>query len=541
MPITPEKPPTGTTTRVATGAATDAVDRNSDLFFAAVETTRMPMIVTDPRRPDNPIIFANNAFVAMSGYTAEELVGRNCRFLQGPETDRESIDQIRAAVRERREYATEILNYRKDGSSFWNALFVSPVYNHAGELVYFFGSQLDVSRRRDAEDALGQAQKMEALGQLTGGIAHDFNNLLQVIVGYVDILAAGLEKPEADRARLGRATETIRQAAERATTLTQQLLAFSRKQRLDGRTVNLNTLIEGMADMVARSVGEAVTVDLDLAPDLWNCRVDPTQAEVALLNILINARDAMPEGGRIRIATENRTVAAGEGADIGPLRDGRYVGVAVTDSGAGIPGDVLARVMDPFFTTKEEGKGTGLGLSMVYGFAKQSGGAAQIESVVGQGTTVRLSFPATDGPVQGLPPATATRAIDRQGTETVLIVDDREDVAELARTILRDFGYTTLMAGNGREALEILDARERVDLLFTDLIMPGGMNGVVLAREARRRQPRLKVLLATGYAEASLERTDIGGTEFDLLKKPYRRTDLIRRVRAILDGPTGVG
>jgi PAS domain S-box-containing protein len=539
MSESPETPPTGSSPHVRDSAPSDVTDRKSDIFFAAVETTRMPMIVTDPRQPDNPIIFANRAFLAMTGYTPEELVGRNCRFLQGPETDRETIAQVRKAIAEKREFATEILNYRKNGSTFWNALFVSPVYNADGELVYFFGSQLDVSRRRDAEEALGQAQKMEALGQLTGGIAHDFNNLLQVIVGYVDILAAGLEKPDADRARLGRATENIRQAAERATTLTQQLLAFARKQRLDGRAVNLNTLVEGMGEMVARSVGEAVKVELDLAEDLWNCRVDPTQAEVAILNVLINARDAMPEGGTVRISTENSEVASSN-REIGPLRDGRYVSIAIRDTGTGIPPAVLARVMDPFFTTKEEGKGTGLGLSMVYGFAKQSGGAAQIESAVGEGTTVRLSFPATDGDANA-PSKVSLRAVDRQGTETILIVDDREDVAELARTILRDFGYTTLTASNAREALEILDSSERIDLLFTDLIMPGGMNGVLLAREARRRQPKLKVLLATGYAEASLERTDIGGSEFDLLNKPYRRTELVRRVRAILDGPTGVG
>ena len=363
MSDSPEKPPIGPAAVVRDGAASDVADRKSDIFFAAVETTRMPMIVTDPRQPDNPIIFANRAFLAMTGYTPEELVGRNCRFLQGPETDRETVDQVRSAIADRREFATEILNYRKNGSTFWNALFVSPVYNAAGELVYFFGSQLDVSRRRDVEEALGQAQKMEALGQLTGGIAHDFNNLLQVIVGYVDILASGLEKPDADRARLGRATDNIRQAAERATTLTQQLLAFARKQRLDGRAVNLNTLIEGMREMVARSVGEVVTIELDLARDLWNCRVDPTQAEVAILNVLINARDAMPEGGTVRITTENTEIVSG--GEIGPLRPGRYVSIAIRDTGTGIPPAVLARVMDPFFTTKEEGKGTGLGLSMV--------------------------------------------------------------------------------------------------------------------------------------------------------------------------------
>ncbi|MGT2482225.1 histidine kinase famiy protein [Methylobacterium oryzae CBMB20] len=487
MSESPETPPTGSSPHVRDSAPSDVTDRKSDIFFAAVETTRMPMIVTDPRQPDNPIIFANRAFLAMTGYTPEELVGRNCRFLQGPETDRETIAQVRKAIAEKREFATEILNYRKNGSTFWNALFVSPVYNADGKLVYFFGSQLDVSRRRDAEEALGQAQKMEALGQLTGGIAHDFNNLLQVIVGYVDILAAGLEKPDADRARLGRATENIRQAAERATTLTQQLLAFARKQRLDGRAVNLNTLVEGMGEMVARSVGEAVKVELDLAEDLWNCRVDPTQAEVAILNVLINARDAMPEGGTVRISTENSEVASSN-REIGPLRDGRYVSIAIRDTGTGIPPAVLARVMDPFFTTKEEGKGTGLGLSMVYGFrqAIRRRGPDRVDRRRGHDGAPLLPG---DRRRRQRASKVSLRAVDRQGTETILIVDDREDVAELARTILRDFGYTTLTASNAREALEILDSSERIDLLFTDLIMPGGMNGVLLARRRGGASP----------------------------------------------------
>ena len=516
------------------GRASDITDGRGSLFFAAVETTRMPMIVTDPRQPDNPIIFANKAFVGMSGYSTEELLGRNCRFLQGPGTDRATVEAVRAAVAEKREFSCEIMNYRKNGSPFWNALFVSPVFDPQGEVVYFFGSQLDVSRRRDAEEALSQAHKMEALGQLTGGIAHDFNNLLQVIVGYVDILSAGLAKPEIDRARLTRATDTIRQAADRAATMTGQLLSFSRKQRLEGRALNLNTLLDGMSDMVGRALGETVVIQRRDAADLWTCRIDPTQAEVAILNVLINARDAMPGGGVITLTTANRSVGERELTGTGPLHAGRYVCLSIADTGTGIPPEVLAHVMDPFFTTKEEGKGTGLGLSMVYGFAKQSGGGARIDSRVGAGTTVSLFFPAVDGGEdESVKPVAA--ASDERGTETVLIVDDRSDVAELARTILRDFGYRTLVAGDAREALAILDASEPVDLLFSDLIMPGGMNGVMLAREARKRQPDLKVLLTTGYAEASLERTDVGGSEFEILNKPYRRSDLSRRVRQILD------
>ncbi|WP_018259506.1 hybrid sensor histidine kinase/response regulator [Methylobacterium sp. WSM2598] len=543
MTTTPELPPPGRAPTVKDGptvqdgASGEVADHRSDIFFAAVETTRMPMIVTDPRQPDNPIIFANQAFRALTGYDPSELIGRNCRFLQGPETDPQTIAEVRRAIKERREISTEILNYRKNGSSFWNALFVSPVYNDAGDLVYFFGSQLDVSRRRDAEDALRQAQNMEALGQLTGGIAHDFNNLLQVVVGYADILQAGLAHPRPDPGRLLRAAENIRGAADRATTLTQQLLAFARKQRLEGRTVNLNGLVEGMRDLANRTLGDAVTVVTELAPDLRNARLDPTQTEVALLNVLINARDAMPSGGTVTIRTENREIGPDEiGPGLPPA--GRFVAISITDTGTGMPPEVLARVTEPFFTTKEEGRGTGLGLSMVYGFAKQSGGTLQIESRVGEGTRVRLMFPAAGEDERPAP--VRLRGTERPGTETILIVDDRQDVAELARTILQDFGYTVLTAANGREALDVLDGHRRVDLLFSDLIMPGGMNGVVLAREARRRQPRLKVLLTTGYAEASLERTDVGGSEFEVINKPYRRLDLVRRVRAVLDGPNGV-
>ncbi|QRE73615.1 hybrid sensor histidine kinase/response regulator [Methylobacterium aquaticum] len=517
---------------------TDVSDHHSDIFFAAVEMTRMPMIVTDPRQPDNPIIFANQAFRAMTGYAPEELVGRNCRFLQGPETDRETVAEVRRAIAAREEIATEILNYRKNGSTFWNALFISPVYDPKGELVYFFGSQLDVSRRRDAEEALRQSQKMEALGQLTGGIAHDFNNLLQVVVGYVDILQSGLEDPATDPRRMTRAVDNIRNAAERATTLTQQLLAFARKQHLDGRAVNLNNLVEGMRDLSGRTLGDGVAVRTELPDGLWNARIDPTQTEVALLNILINARDAMPDGGTVTIRTENHVFDIDE-LPSGLAQTGRYVSVSVTDTGLGMPPEILARVMEPFFTTKEEGRGTGLGLAMVYGFAKQSGGTVVIESRAGHGTTVRLYFPMSDSEERPAP-GPGHRALHREGTETILIVDDRRDVAELARAILRDFGYTTLLATDGRQALELLDGGDRVDLLFSDLIMPGGMNGVMLAREARRRQPRLKVLLTTGYAEASIERTDAGGSEFEIINKPYRRMELARRVRAVLDGPTGV-
>ncbi len=328
------------------------------------------------------------------------------------------------------------------------------------------------------------------------------------------------------------------EAAGRATRLTQQLLAFSRKQRLEGRALSLNTLAESMAELAQRTLGAAIHFEAVLGDDLWNCRLDPVQAEMALLNLVINARDAMPDGGSVTLRTTNRTLNGG-GDTPGALPPGRYVEVSVEDTGSGIPPEVLGRVMDPFFTTKEEGKGTGLGLSSVYGFARQSGGTATIESEVGRGTTVRLLFPVTRESAAAI--AASPRAMDRGGDETILVVDDRPELAELARSMLEDVGYEVVTAANGREALETLTARSDIDMLFSDLIMPGGMNGVVLAREAKRRRPKLRVLLTTGYAEASLERDDAGGAEFELIDKPHRRADLVRRVRLVLDGPTGVG
>ncbi len=510
----------------------------NDIFFAAVEMTRMPMIVSNPREPDNPIVFVNNAFINMTGYSRAEVMGRNCRFLQGPETDRAVVAQVRQAVAERREIATELLNYRKNGSTFWNALFISPVYDQRGELKYFFSSQLDISRRRDAEQALGQARKMEALGQLTGGIAHDFNNLLQVITGYLDIIQLALRSEVPDLGRVARSTDSIRKASGKAAMLTQQLLAFARKQRLEGRTINLNSLTEGFTDLVRRTLGGDIAVETHLAPDLWNCRVDPTQMEVALLNVLINARDAMHGRGRVYIETANQDLDSDERALQLGLKRGQYVSIVISDDGPGIPPEILPRVMDPFFTTKDEGKGTGLGLSMVYGFVKQSGGSVRITSGQREGTRVAIYFPATQDQVGGVFEYDS-RQHQQGGNEHILVVDDRLEVAELAQTMLESLGYRVSMVDAPAEALQLLRSGRPIDLLFTDLIMPGNMNGVVLAREARRLQPGIKVLLTTGYASESIERHGADG-EFPVIDKPYRQDELARKIRIVLDGATGV-
>lgn len=525
--------------RVSDQSSGDISGSDHNVFFAAVETTRMPMIITDPNRHDNPIIFANNAFLDMTGYSREEIIGHNCRFLQGPDTDPKAVAQVRAAIEQEHEVAVELVNYKKDGSTFWNALFISPVYNNSGSLIYFFASQLDVSRRRDAEDALRQAQKMEALGQLTGGIAHDFNNLLQVMIGYLDMIQRSTERPDYQQQRLQRCASNARDAAERAKTLTQHLLAFSRKQKLQGRVVNLNALVLSSQGMAERTLTGNTSLKLSLAEDLWNCRVDPTQAEVALLNIFINARDAMENrpDPALTIETGNVTVEELTSVSYDGLMPGRYVRISVTDNGRGMPESIIDKVMDPFFTTKEEGKGSGLGLSMVYGFLKQSEGTVRIYSEENVGTTLRMYFPADDEQLHFVPKL--ERPHGSSGDERILVVEDRADVADLAVMVLQEYGYTCEMASNAAEALRLMESAE-FDLLFTDLIMPGGMNGVMLAREAMKRDPSIKILLTTGYSESSLERTDAGGIEFEVISKPYMPTDLAKKVRQSLEGPNGI-
>jgi PAS domain S-box-containing protein len=512
-----------------------------DVFFAAVEMTRMPMLVTDPNQPDNPVVFANHAFQQLTGYGPDDIMGQNCRFMQGPETDPEAIAAIRAALAARTDIAIELVNYRKDGRPFWNALFISPVFGADGRLLYYFGSQLDVTRRREAETALRRAQRMEALGQLTGGLAHDFNNLLQVVIGSLEMLRPAIEDGDA---RAHRRHEGALEAARRGAALTRQLLAFARRQRLEGRPTDINGSLQGLSELLARSLGPGIELRLDLAPDLPQSRVDAAELEAALLNLLLNAREAMPMGGTVTVAT--RAVTDGEAAEGGAPDEETagvhgFVELAVTDTGQGIPPEILERVTEPFFTTKEVGRGSGLGLAQVYGFARQSGGHLRIESLPGQGTTVRMRFPAmqsAQAPPRH-PAATPRQTPEPQGGgESILIVDDNAEVLELAASVLTDLGYRVTTAPDARTALGLLDGDGHgFDLLFTDVIMPGGMNGIRLASEARRRFPFLRVLISTGFVDPREEAASAGTRPhgFPVVQKPYRRAELARRVRLALD------
>jgi signal transduction histidine kinase len=384
----------------------------------------------------------------------------------------------------------------------------------------------EAAEREAAEAQLRQVQKMEAVGKLTGGIAHDFNNLLQVILGYVDIIGARV----GDDRRLTAAVEAIGSAATRGATLTQQLLAFARKQELRDRLLNFNSLVADFRPILTRSAGDNIDLRLELEENLWNCRVDPVQAEMALLNLVANARDATGGQGEVTISTRNAVLP--QDAPELRLDAGEYIVVCVSDDGPGIPDDIVDRVFDPFFTTKEIGKGTGLGLAMVYGFMRQSNGIARIDRSKKGGAQFELWFPRATGMVERRPVATGSGVTG--GAERILMVEDQIEVGELGRAMLQDLGYDVVLATNARAALDVLSRDPNFALLFTDILMPGGMNGVALAQAVQRDYPHTAVLLTTGFADQAI---DASARSYELIRKPYRRPELQEKLRQVLDRP----
>ncbi|NEU12897.1 response regulator [Methylobacterium sp. BTF04] len=398
-----------------------------------------------------------------------------------------------------------------------------------GRPVGLVGIVMDTTERRAAEDRMIQAQKMEAIGQLTGGIAHDFNNLLTVIVGNVDMIVRRPDNPQ----RVERLATSAMTAARRGAEVTEKLLSFSRRQVLRPETVNPNHLLKDFLGLLERAVGETVAVTLALDASLDPVRLDPGQFESAILNLAVNARDAMPVGGTLQITTENHVVTGTERPAVPDVEPGQYVLVTVVDTGTGMDAATAARAFEPFFTTKDVGKGTGLGLSQVYGFARQGGGHVRLDSEPGRGTTIALYLPRSTERAIEVPAASLIPLRRAAEGEVILVVEDEPAVLEMAVESLGELGYRTLTATHAAEALARLAGPERIDIMFSDVVMPGGINGVQLSVEARRLRPGLRVLLASGYTGSALGENGVPA-DLPLLSKPYRREDLADKLRLVM-------
>jgi PAS domain S-box-containing protein len=387
---------------------------------------------------------------------------------------------------------------------------------------------------QEKEQALRQSQKMEAVGQLTGGIAHDFNNLLQVILGNLESLQRHLPQ---DSGRLQRAAHQAMNGARRAAALTQRLLAFSRRQPLDPKPIDVNALVQGASDLMHRTLGETIAIETVLGAGLWRVEVDPNELEAALLNLAVNARDAMPEGGKLTIETVNAHIDQAYAANHAEVLTGQYVAVCISDTGVGMSAATVNQAFEPFFTTKPVGKGTGLGLSQVYGFVKQSGGHVKIYSEVGQGTTVKLYLPRLVAEVAVEERLENTLPAEGSNEETILVLEDDDDVRITSVESLREIGYRVIEAHDGPSALRLLERQMRVDLLFSDVVLPGGLTGAQVAAQARAMRPGLRVLFTTGYARNAIIHQGRLDKGVHLITKPFSLNDLAAKVRDVLDVP----
>jgi PAS domain S-box-containing protein len=444
----------------------------------------------------------------IKGYAPEEIVGQHfsCFYT---ETDRANGKPLRALriAEETGRYEEDGWRVRKDGTFFWASVVIDPI-REDGDLIGFAKITRDITERREAQlkleqmqQQLAEAQKLDALGQLTGGVAHDFNNLLMIISGSLHTLRKGVD----DDPKLQRALSAIDAASKRGAALTSQLLTFARRQSVNPQTVDATERINAVRDVLNAGVSGAVKLQFDLERSVWPVLVDVTEFETALVNLVINARDAMPDGGTITVAAHNNTLSEEANA-------GEYVAITVSDNGTGIAPDVLSKIFDPFFTTKAIGKGTGLGLSQVHGFAHQAGGTVRVSSELGKGTTIAILLPRKDSRLA----VDAVDAVETGGSGTVLLVDDNPEVAAVSTNLLEQLGYTVRRVDNAEAALREIEANG-IDLVFSDIVMPGKMDGLGLARHLKALRPQLPILLATGYSEAAL---NVRG-DFPILRKPY--------------------
>jgi PAS domain S-box-containing protein len=463
--------------------------------------------------PDGIVSNWNAGGERIKGYGPDEIVGQHfSRFYTPPDQDAGKPARALQIARDTGRYEEEGWRVRKDGTFFWASVVIDPIRNDAGELIGFAKITRDITERKQAQEKLlevqkqlAESQKLDALGQLTGGVAHDFNNLLMIIGGNLNTLRRDSLSPKSMRA-----LQAIEIASQRAASLTKQLLTFARRQSVQPQAINLFDRFNDLEDVLKSGLGSQAVLQLDIARDLWNVVVDPNEFETALVNLVVNARDAMPEGGRVTISARNHLHR-------------KHVEISVTDTGVGIPDDIAAKIFDPFFTTKPVGKGTGLGLSQVHGFAHQAGGTVGVKSELARGTTITICLP--PGPEEL---TAAPLQPSMTGIGTVLLVEDNPEVAVASTSFFEQLGYSVRWASDASAALNEID-RDGIDIVCSDVIMPGKMDGIGLAKTIRHRKPEMPILLMTGYSAAASE---VAG-QFPILRKPYQLHELSRELQKL--------
>jgi PAS domain S-box-containing protein len=501
-------------------------------LFQAIEQSPSSVVITDV---DGRIEYVNPKFTEVSGYVYAEVVGKNPSVLKSGHTSPEEYKALWETISAGKVWRGEFQNRKKSGALYWELAAIAPVRDAQGRIAHYVAVKEDITERKITEEQLRMAQRLEVIGQLTGGIAHDFNNLLGIVVGNLQLLE---ENPDLD----AEARELIADAiwsAERGAQLTHRLLAFARRQRLRPKVLALNEVVSEMIELLRRTLGEKINVREAFEPELWPTRIDRGQLESALLNLVVNARDAMPKGGTVTISTANVAFTQAEAPPVSGARLGEYVMISVEDTGTGMPKEVLDKIFEPFFTTKKVGHGSGLGLSMVYGFVRQSDGYIAVDSAEDAGTTVRLFLPRSAGVPAAAPDEMAPAAKDGEGDggETILVVEDDERVLRTTMSILRRHGYRVLHATNAADALAVARKEARLDLLFTDLDLPDDVGGLALARQVLAFRPGARALLASGYDPKAGTDTDAGEVP-DVLPKPYRQKELIQKIREVLERPS---
>ena len=518
----------------AAGALARArLEETQQRLSAAVEQSAEAVFIAET---DGTIIYFNPAFERISGYSRDEAIGQNPRLLKSGRHDLTNYCDLWQTISEGWVWQGRLTNRRKDGSLYTEEATITPIRNQADDIVNYVATMRDVTRETQLEEQFHQAQKMEALGQMAGGIAHEFNNLLTVI----HISTRLLQRQLLPQDPLWDHVQRIREAGDRATSLTKQLLSFSRREVVEPQVLDLNQVVEDPSRMLQRIIGEDIHLMTSLANDLWPVEMDPTQIDQVLVNLVVNARDAMPEGGTLSIETRNLILDQDYLSAHVDAQPGRHVVLSISDTGVGMDKDIRAHIFEPFFTTKQRGQGTGLGLPTVFGIVTQNKGHIRVYSEVGMGTTVRVYLPCTDktvtlGKAQPQPLRPASSKLVR-GTETVLVVEDEQGVRDLAVQVLRSCGYRVLAAQGGPEALQVSKGYEDpIHLLLTDVVMPQ-MNGRELAAQLQEQRPAMQVLYMSGYADDAIVHHGVLLASEAFLSKPLTIEAPTHKVRALLDG-----